>query len=198
MKSDHWTTGLTLIALMTGAAFEVLPATSVQAQSGSRPQPQSQQFNGGSRSNFAGRGPANLSRLNQLQYLDQLNAQQGSSSVQPGTRSSNAYERKLWTWLMRVEYRNWAPKPEQLSRDYPGEVSTDPNMKLYLNRKAAGNPKSLPHGSMIIEENYASDGRTPKSIKVSYRVKGHSSSKNDWYWVEFTPQGRVEMTSGRR
>lgn len=173
MKYFHWTTSLALCAVLTWLMFEIIPASSVEAQSGSRSQQRGSGTHSGQR------------------------YQQGSASRQQGSANRdavNSYERKLWDWLNRVEYRNWAPGPGQSTNTYPGESPHGAFLKTYLNRTAAGNPKTLPHGSIILKENYGQDAKTLMAITVMYRAKGYNPTANDWYWVKYKPDGTVALT----
>lgn len=63
-------------------------------------------------------------------------------------------------------------------------------LKLYINRTAAGDVAGLKIGSVIVQENYRSD-KSLKSISVMYRTTGFNPSANDWYWIEYNPDGTV-------
>ncbi len=65
---------------------------------------------------------------------------------------------------------------------------------MYVNRIASGDPKALPHGSIIIKENYGKDQKTLMAITVMYRVKGYDAAHNDWYWVKYNADGTVART----
>jgi hypothetical protein len=123
-----------------------------------------------------------------------LNAQVG---VAPGNGTKTVpatYESQFWKYLQSVFYRNWAPGPGQGAGAYPGKNPHGDFLKMYLNRIAAANPKTLPYGSIIIKENYAKDKKTLLSITVMYRTKGFDPKHNDWYWVKYNPNGTVART----
>lgn len=109
-----------------------------------------------------------------------------------GTKTVPAsYESQFWKYLQSVFYRNWAPGPGQGDGAYPGKNPHGDFLKLYLNRVAAANPKTLPYGSILIKENYAKDKKTLLSTTVMYRTKGFDPQHNDWYWVKYNPNGTV-------
>ena len=62
---------------------------------------------------------------------------------------------------------------------------------MYLNRTAAGNPKDLPNGSIIIKENYGPDKKTLMAVTVMYRSKGYNPQAGDWYWAKYNPDGTI-------
>jgi len=167
MKHFKWTAGIAILATVSFMVMESQPESSVQAQSGSRSY---QQRGSGSRS--------------------------GGRSYQQGMNRAPAstFESKLWNWLQRVEYHNWAPGPGKPTEAYPGQSPHGKFLKTYLNRTAAGNSKTLPDGSIIIKENFGPDGKTLMAVTVMYRAKGYNPKANDWYWVKYTPDGRVAHT----
>lgn len=103
------------------------------------------------------------------------------------------FESQFWNYLRQVHYRNWAPAPGQKAGHYPGKSPHGAFLKTYVNRIAAADPKELPHGSIIIKENYDKEKKLA-AITVMYRVKGFDSKHNDWYWVKYNPDGTVATT----
>jgi hypothetical protein len=101
------------------------------------------------------------------------------------------FEQKLWGYLTRQKYRNWAPVPGQSDDFYEGSSPHGAFLKMYLNRTAAGNLKELPNGSMVVKENYGPDRKTLMAITVMYRSKGYNPDAGDWYWVKYNPDGTV-------
>lgn len=49
---------------------------------------------------------------------------------------------------------------------------------------------SLPHGSMVVKENYNAD-RELTVITLMYKVKGYDAGNNDWFWARYLPEGEV-------
>jgi len=116
---------------------------------------------------------------------------QSSRVVRGGQQS---FESKFWTYLQTVQYRNWAPAAGQGLDVYPGQAPHGAFLKMYLNRIAAADPKKLPHGSIIVKENFGKDKKTLMAITVMYRVKGYDPDNNDWYWVKYNADGTVART----
>jgi hypothetical protein len=79
---------------------------------------------------------------------------------------------------------------------FPGEGPHGAFLKLYANRVAAGAPRELPHGSILVKENYGPDRQTLMAITVMYRSKGFDPEHHDWYWVKYEPDGRVSQMAG--
>jgi len=135
-------------------------------------------------------------------------AQSGSrgSGMAPQQRSAPAvvaprqqqqpFEEKLWNWIQSAQYKNWAPMPGQSDDAYPGESPHGEKLKLYVNRIAAGNPKQLPLGSLLIKENYGADGQTLMAVTVMYRSRGFDPEHGDWYWAKYEADGRVATMKG--
>ncbi|VAX38810.1 hypothetical protein MNBD_PLANCTO02-1236 [hydrothermal vent metagenome] len=151
----------------------VLPASTVEAQSGSRTR--------GRGSNMKGSGSSNRGR-----------GMQGSGTRGSGTVvQKETFEDNLWKYLKSAKYTNWAPVPGKKESAYKGQSPHGAFLKMYLNRKAAGNFKTLPSGSIIVKENYGKDAKTLMAITVMYRNKGYDPQNGDWYWVKYNPDGSV-------
>jgi len=123
----------------------------------------------------------------------QASGSRGSQGRASGSRASGArmtYTDRLWSWLSRSVYRNWAPAPGQDGGFYKGTSPHGAQLKLYLNRTAAGDPKTLPPGSVIVKENYTEDKKLD-SITLMHRSKGFNPDADDWYWVKYNPDGTV-------
>jgi len=121
-------------------------------------------------------------------------AQSGSryGAGQGGARQANRpFETQFWDYLQEVQYKNWAPVPGQSGDSYPGESPHGAFLKMYLNRTAAGDMKNLPHGSILIKENYGKDKKTLMAVTVMYRYKGYNPEGRDWYWLKYNPDGTV-------
>ncbi|GAB4145745.1 MAG: hypothetical protein Tsb009_18040 [Planctomycetaceae bacterium] len=125
---------------------------------------------------------------------NRANAQSGFSRGSGGRAVPQTFEGRFWNYLQTVYYRNWAPAPGQGADMYPGQSPHGAHLKMYLNRIAAANPKTLPHGSIIIKENYGKDKKTLMAVTVMYRTKGYDPAHNDWYWVKYNPDGTVART----
>ena len=68
---------------------------------------------------------------------------------------------------------------------------------MYVNRTAAGNINDLAVGSVVILENYLRD-QSLKTISVMYRTTGFNPDGNDWYWIEYNPDGSVAKDSEKQ
>jgi hypothetical protein len=115
---------------------------------------------------------------------------------QPARKLSPAeqFDNKLWNYLVRSKYKNWAPVPGKSDAAYPGDSPHGAFLKMFLNRKAAGSPNSLPDGSIVIKENY-SPARELAAITVMYKTRGYNPKAGDWYWVKYNPDGSVASKS---
>ncbi|QEG20171.1 hypothetical protein [Mariniblastus fucicola] len=119
-----------------------------------------------------------------------------STSVSTGQSQETAkpFEARFWQFLMGNNYKNWAPAPGQDGDFYSGQVPHGALLKMYINRAAASDVDGLRIGSVVVLENYRSD-RSLKTISVMYRTEGFNPSANDWYWVEYNPDGTVVKES---
>ncbi len=118
---------------------------------------------------------------------------------QSGTRSSanTSFEQRFWDYLQEAHYENWAPLPGKRADFYPGESPHGDFLKIYLNRTAAADPGKMPHGSIIVKENYGKDKKTLMALTIMYRTKGYDSERGDWYYVKYEPDGRASRMEGR-
>ena len=114
----------------------------------------------------------------------------GAVQGMPMAAAPSSFEQKLWGYLVRAKYRNWAPVPGKSDGMYDGQSPHGAFLKMYLNRKAAGSPSTLPNGSIIIKENF-SPTKSLAAITVMYRTKGYNPEAGDWYWVKYNPDGTV-------
>jgi len=111
--------------------------------------------------------------------------------VQP--RRPQSFEAKFWNFLTGSQpaYRNWSPWPGTRADIYPGQSPHGAFLKMYVNRIAAGDPKNLPYGSIIVKENFGKDRTTLMAITVMYRAKGYDPAHHDWYWIKYQSDGTV-------
>lgn len=105
-----------------------------------------------------------------------------------------SYEARFWDWMKDVQYRNWGPAPGQGAAAYEGQSPHGDFLKMYLNRTALTNPANPPDGSIIIKENYTTDGKTLAAVTVMYKVKDFHPEHGDWYWVKYNADGSVART----
>lgn len=114
----------------------------------------------------------------------------GFTSQVDAQKSSEPFEARFWKFLIGNNYKQWAPAPGQDGDFYSGQVPHGALLKLYINRSAASNVAGLQVGSVVVLENYRTD-KSLKSISVMYKTEGFNPSANDWYWVEYNPDGTV-------
>ena len=120
-----------------------------------------------------------------------VEAQSGTRVERGRVIAEQPFESRFWNYLRQVDYKNWAPGPEQNGDFYAGQSPHGAFLKMYLNRTAIADPENLRHGSILIKENYGPDKKTLMAITVMYRAKGFDANSNDWYWVKYNPDGRV-------
>ena len=130
-----------------------------------------------------------------LMLFVQAPAAQAQSGRRQPARPAQSFETRFWNWLQKAEYKSWAPVPGKTGDPYPGESPHGAFLKMYLNRKAVGNFKELPHGSILVKENYGKDAKTLMAVTVMYRAqKGYDPKNFDWYWVKYNADGTVART----
>ena len=160
-----------IAALAAGAAaLLIIDSREVLAQSGTR---SSQQSSGNSRAQPT------------------TTAQSGTRSGQSMRQDSKSFEQKLWDYINSSRYTNWAPVPGKSDDFAEGGSPHGAFVKMYLNRTAAGNPKELPNGSIVVKENYGPEKKELMAITVMYRSKDYNPEAGDWYWVKYNTDGTV-------
>ena len=120
--------------------------------------------------------------------------QQASSGQRAMTASE--FQTKFWAYLTssRSAYRNWDAFPGS-KKSTVGKFPHGSYVKIYANRRTVRNPLTPPNGAIIVQENYAADKKTLKSISVMYRAAGYDAKHRDWYWTQYLPDGSLARTS---
>lgn len=122
-------------------------------------------------------------------------AETDKKAAKTDASDQRSFEARFWDFLQSAQYQNWAPGPNQGLEPHRGRSPHGSYLKVYVNRAAAANPKSPPHGSIIVKENLGRDKKKLLSLTVMYRVKGYDTDHNDWYWVKYNPNGTVARVS---
>lgn len=116
---------------------------------------------------------------------------QGSAMNQAATPDKRTFEQKMWTYVKSARYDQWAPAGD----DGGFRESDRPHgafVKTYMNRIAAGNSEELPHGSVVIKENFSPEKKL-MAVTLMHRSKGYNPDANDWYWIKYNPDGTTAM-----
>ncbi|QDT95129.1 cytochrome P460 family protein [Gimesia aquarii] len=123
-------------------------------------------------------------------YRGGSSTREGSNSRR-GFQKTRPFEDRFWNYLISQKYENWAPVPGKSDGFSKGESPHGAFLKMYLNRTAAGNPKQLPNGSILVKENYGPDQKTLMAVTVMYRSNGYNPNGGDWYWAKYNPDGTI-------
>lgn len=124
----------------------------------------------------------------------QGSATQGSATQGSATKQSSnekSFEQKMWSFIKSTRYDQWAPAGDNgdfRKSDRPHGAM----VKTYMNRVAAGNSAELPHGSIIVKENYSPEKKL-MAVTMMYRSKGYNPDANDWYWIKYNADGTTAM-----
>ena len=108
----------------------------------------------------------------------------------PRSNKDASFEDQFWKYIVGNNYKNWSPGFSPSAGFYKGANPHGAYLKMYINRTAAGNIDDLALGSVVILENYLAD-QSLKTISVMYRTAGFNPDGNDWYWIEYRPDGSV-------
>jgi hypothetical protein len=115
----------------------------------------------------------------------------GSQSTDDG-RADGA---SLWTYISSENpYKNWDLWPEK-GEFYLSEEPHGALLTTYVNDKALdvieGKKGVMPDGAIIVKENYMPD-KTLETISLMKKIDGYNPQANDWFWVEYKPNGEIE------
>jgi hypothetical protein len=115
----------------------------------------------------------------------------------------------FWEHITKADpYRNWSfypPKdgmyPSMRRGLTPARNPHGAYLKLYGNKTAIqaareAHDRPMPHGAILIMENYDKDKTTLLSVTIMYKVKGYNPAEADWYWGSYGPDGTV-IDSGK-
>ncbi|MFP4476962.1 MAG: cytochrome P460 family protein [Desulfatibacillaceae bacterium] len=101
---------------------------------------------------------------------------------------------KLWTYITEENpYEKWDHWPGYDGM-YKGQSPHGAYLKLYANDvaiRAAQKGEPMPHGAILVKENYAGDKETLAAITPMYKVKGFNPDAQDWFWAKYGPGGSV-------
>jgi len=121
----------------------------------------------------------------------QHSTQLGSETKKPVAATSKSYADKMWSFIKSTRYDQWSPAGD--NGDFrESDMPHGALVKTYMNRSAAGNPDDLPHGSIIIKENFSPEKKL-MAVTLMHRAKGYNPDANDWYWIKFNPDGTTAM-----
>ena len=90
------------------------------------------------------------------------------------------------------EYSYW-PGHEGMQ---PGQAPHGVFHKVFINKTLREalpvEDRIAPEGSIVVKENYNADKKLT-SITLMAKVKGFSSEYGDWFWANYTPEGKVKV-----
>lgn len=104
---------------------------------------------------------------------------------------------EVWTALHDADYRSWGTFPRREPGFYEGTRPHGALLRLYVNDVAAENFLGLPHGTVIVKENWV-DEETLRSIAVMRRIDGFAPDSGDWWYARYEPDGSVATENGER
>lgn len=115
------------------------------------------------------------------------------ANAQSGKLTPEQFQLQFWQHLTksRSAYKNWVQFPELRE----GESPHGAWLKVFLNSRARRDPSILPHGSILVAENYDEDKKKLLDITVMYRAPGYNAENYDWYWIKYNPNGTVARSA---
>ena len=100
----------------------------------------------------------------------------------------------VWGFLKKADYaKKWKMWPDSK----PLHKGVDPHgalLNVYVNdavlKGIAAKKGKLPVESMVVIDNFKADKKLD-FIGVMYKAKGFNPSDGDWFWAQYTPEGKV-------
>lgn len=96
----------------------------------------------------------------------------------------------LQLWSDMDGYTAWSPYPGMAGWQ-AGERPHGTALKYYVNPIVAGDPENPGNGSIIVVENYGTEGGPLMTVSVMKKVRGYDPDSADWFWVKYGPDGTV-------
>ena len=120
----------------------------------------------------------------------------GSSRLSPPrqTRPQTPaeFQQSFWKHISeKSPYRDWEQWPAGSEEPRPASEPHGPWVKTYAKPAGTNDPTRLGYGSILVQEEYDEDKATLKAVSVMYCVKGADPAHYDWYWLKYTPNGKV-------
>ena len=102
----------------------------------------------------------------------------------------------LWHYMTGASpYKEWGFWPDHQGMQ-PGRAPHGPFHKVYVNEKALNSLEPpVQYGAIQVKESF-NKAKELKTITVMYKVNGYNPEKGDWFWAQYTPDGKVK-SSGR-
>jgi len=97
----------------------------------------------------------------------------------------------IWTYISKTSpYHQWQNWPDhqgiQQGRSPHGILH-----HVFVNQAGLSSAKPpVSSGTMIVKDNF-NKRQELKAITVMYKVKGYNPVAGDWFWVKFSPTGKV-------
>ncbi|HCO11833.1 MAG TPA: hypothetical protein DIT19_01220 [Desulfonauticus sp.] len=116
----------------------------------------------------------------------------GSVKVGLGEDFPSPEGKALWQYITRVSpYKNWSFWPNHQGLQ-PGKAPHGPLHKVFVNSRGIESKKApVLDRTIVVKENYGKDKQL-KAITVMYKVKGYAPQSGDWFWVKYSPQGKID------
>lgn len=120
----------------------------------------------------------------------------GSSRLSPPrqTRPQTPaeFQQSFWKHVtVASPYQQWTQWPAGAEGPRSADQPHGPWIKTYANSVADKNPSRLGYGSILVNEEYDDDKTTVKAVSVMYCVKGTDPAHYDWFWMKYSPDGKV-------
>ncbi len=112
-----------------------------------------------------------------------------------GMKLPAADGKALWAYLTGVKYQETFALWPGKGKLYKGKEPHGALLTTYVNKKALGAIEGkkgvMSPGAIVVKENYKPD-KTLAAITVMFKVDKYNPEVNDWFWVKYAPDGKVQ------
>lgn len=117
---------------------------------------------------------------------------------QPRPQTPAEFQQSFWKHITEQSpYREWTRLAADKEDPRPADEPHGPWIKTYANPAAAKDLSRLGYGSILVNEEY-DDQTTLKAVSVMYCVKGADPAHYDWFWLKYSPDGKVMRLPANR
>lgn len=103
---------------------------------------------------------------------------------------------ELWEYISaKSPYKEWGNWPDHKGVQR-GNMPHGVFHEVFVNNVALESDSApLPSGSIIVKDNFGKD-KELAAVTVMYKVEGYNPGKGNWFWVKYSPSGKV-LASGK-
>lgn len=100
--------------------------------------------------------------------------------------------RELWEYItVESPYTEWSFWADHQGMQ-PGRAPHGPLHKVYVNSRGINSPQApVQYGTIEVKENFNKQ-KELQAITVMYKLNDYNPEDGDWFWVKYSPEGKVD------